>query len=291
MKHARDFRSDSFYDAYEKALSDCAARLQGDGVDLDGYSLPERVDDLEAARRALGYGPIDLLSESAGTRTAMIYAWRHPKSIHRSVLVGVNPPGDFLWYPRAERRADRQVRRHLQARRVVQLADGRPRRDAPLGQQEHPRPLGAPADQARPRRGRRVLRPDALDGRGLADLLADDDQLVARGRGRRPERALVPRDARPARVPGRPGEGRRGRGRADRRRLCQAVLRGPARRELGHRQPRHRLPLGRRPPPGRLAGEPGREPLRAGQDVEGRDTRDQRGPRLRHPAAERPPAS
>src|SRR3954462_8621417 len=100
MKHARDFRSDAFYDAYGKGLSDCVARLQHDGVDLAGYSLPERVDDLEAARRALGYGAVDLLSESAGTRTAMIYAWRHPQSIHRSVLVGVNPPGNFLWYPR-----------------------------------------------------------------------------------------------------------------------------------------------------------------------------------------------
>jgi len=100
MKHARDFRSDSFNDSYGTALSDCAARLQGDGVDLAGYSLPERVDDLEAARRALGYGPVDLLSESAGTRTALIYAWRYPKSIHRSVLVGVNPPGNFIWYPR-----------------------------------------------------------------------------------------------------------------------------------------------------------------------------------------------
>ena len=68
-----------------------------DGVDLAGYSLPERVDDLEAARRALGDGRIDLLSESAGTRTAMIYAWRYPKSIHRSVMIGVNPPGKFLW--------------------------------------------------------------------------------------------------------------------------------------------------------------------------------------------------
>ncbi|MDX1620307.1 MAG: alpha/beta hydrolase [Nitriliruptorales bacterium] len=29
----------------------------------------------------------------------MIYAWRFPDSIHRSVLVGVNPPGNFLWYP------------------------------------------------------------------------------------------------------------------------------------------------------------------------------------------------
>ena len=41
-------------------------------------------------------GAIDLLSESAGTRTAMIYAWRHPASVHRSVMLGVNPPGHFL---------------------------------------------------------------------------------------------------------------------------------------------------------------------------------------------------
>ena len=52
---------------------------------------------MEAAREALGYERIDLLSESAGTRTALIYAWRHPQRIHRSVMVGVNPPGHFLW--------------------------------------------------------------------------------------------------------------------------------------------------------------------------------------------------
>jgi len=100
MKHSRDFVGSAYFEAYGKALSQCAHRLQADGVDLAGYSLPERVDDLEAARRALGYGRIDLLSESAGTRTALIYAWRHPTSIHRSVLVGANPPGNFVWYPR-----------------------------------------------------------------------------------------------------------------------------------------------------------------------------------------------
>ena len=100
MKHSHDFLGSAYYDAYAKGLSECAQRLQHDGVDLAGYSLPERVDDLEAARVALGYRRIDLLSESAGTRTALIYAWRHPASIHRSVMVGVNPPGNFIWYPR-----------------------------------------------------------------------------------------------------------------------------------------------------------------------------------------------
>jgi hypothetical protein len=27
----------------------------------------------------------------------MIYSWRYPKSIHRSVMIAVNPPGHFLW--------------------------------------------------------------------------------------------------------------------------------------------------------------------------------------------------
>ena len=27
----------------------------------------------------------------------MIYSWRHPESIHRSVMLAVNPPGHFLW--------------------------------------------------------------------------------------------------------------------------------------------------------------------------------------------------
>ena len=56
----------------------------------------QQIDDLETARVALGYDQINLLSESAATRTAMIYAWRYPESIHRSVMVAVNPPGNFL---------------------------------------------------------------------------------------------------------------------------------------------------------------------------------------------------
>src|SRR5581483_2134982 len=30
-------------------------------------------------------------------RTAMVYAWRYPSRVHRSVMIGVNPPGNFLW--------------------------------------------------------------------------------------------------------------------------------------------------------------------------------------------------
>lgn len=83
--------------AYGDAFGRCSRRLAAEGIDTSRYGLVQHVDDAEAARTALGYDRINLLSESAGTRTAMIYGWRHPDSIHRSVLVTVNPPGQFLY--------------------------------------------------------------------------------------------------------------------------------------------------------------------------------------------------
>jgi pimeloyl-ACP methyl ester carboxylesterase len=107
--HSRDLLSIASFVANASAYRACAKRLQGKGVDLAGYSLIERVDDLELARTRLGYGPIDLISESAGTRTAMIYAWRYPHSIHRSVMVAANPPGNYLWNPKT---TDEQIHRY-----------------------------------------------------------------------------------------------------------------------------------------------------------------------------------
>ena len=99
VKHSTDILSKKFFDSYAAGFRACAARLTDKGVDLAGYTLAQRVDDFEAVRKALDYDRIDLLSESVGTRTAMIYAWRYPESIHRSVMMSVNPPGHFLWDP------------------------------------------------------------------------------------------------------------------------------------------------------------------------------------------------
>jgi pimeloyl-ACP methyl ester carboxylesterase len=109
LKRSSGFLAVKSMRAYADALRSCAKRLTADGVDLAGYTLPERADDLDAARVALGYQRVDLLSESAGTRTAMIYAWRHPRSVHRSVMIGVNPPGHFLYDPKT---TDDQIRRY-----------------------------------------------------------------------------------------------------------------------------------------------------------------------------------
>ncbi|GFJ76263.1 alpha/beta hydrolase [Phytohabitans houttuyneae] len=111
LRRSADLASERTAERFAGALRDCRRRLADAGADLDGYSLPQRVDDLEAARRALGYGRIDLLSQSAGTRTAMIYAWRYPASLHRSVMIGANPPGHFMWDPEI---TDEQLRHYAE---------------------------------------------------------------------------------------------------------------------------------------------------------------------------------
>jgi len=97
LENSADFLGKASLSAYSQAFASCAKRLERSGVDLAGYTLAEQAGDIEAARVALGYQRIDLLSESAGTRLAMIYAWRYPNSVDRSVMVGVNPPGNFIY--------------------------------------------------------------------------------------------------------------------------------------------------------------------------------------------------
>jgi pimeloyl-ACP methyl ester carboxylesterase len=92
-----DYLGKASLSAYSQAFASCAQRLERAGVDLAGYTLAEQADDIEAARVALGYKDIDLLSESAGTRLGMIYQWRYPNSVDRSVMIGVNPPGNFIY--------------------------------------------------------------------------------------------------------------------------------------------------------------------------------------------------
>lgn len=68
----------------------CRDRLRRT-ADLGEYSTPRMVDDVEAVRMALGYGPIDLIGTSGGTRTALVYMRRYPTSVRAVVLNGVTP--------------------------------------------------------------------------------------------------------------------------------------------------------------------------------------------------------
>jgi pimeloyl-ACP methyl ester carboxylesterase len=69
------------------------------GYDLDRYNIMEVIEDMELARKALGYDKIHLFSLSYGTRVAYLYSLKYPRSIHRSVMIGANPPGRFVWEP------------------------------------------------------------------------------------------------------------------------------------------------------------------------------------------------
>ena len=101
--HIRNLPGDMLGDVALKnmstAYSQCAQRLQNEGVDTNGYTVIEIIDDMEAARKALGYERVNLISQSYGTRLAMIYAWTYPESLYRSVMIAVNPPGHFVNEP------------------------------------------------------------------------------------------------------------------------------------------------------------------------------------------------
>src|SRR5512143_1019755 len=95
----KDLFSEQARAEYVAATKRCAATYQAAGVDMSGYTIPGVVEDMEAVRIAMGYQRIDLLSESYGTRVAQIYAYMHPDSLHRLILIGVNTPGHFIYDP------------------------------------------------------------------------------------------------------------------------------------------------------------------------------------------------
>ncbi|HET9590161.1 MAG TPA: alpha/beta hydrolase [Anaerolineales bacterium] len=92
----KDLFSEQARAEYAAAVGQCAAAHQAAGVDLAGYTVPNVVEDLEAARLAFGYDRINLFSQSFGTRIAQLYAYLHPGSLHRLVLFGIAKPGSLV---------------------------------------------------------------------------------------------------------------------------------------------------------------------------------------------------
>ena len=87
-------------DAMKQAFGDC---LQGWDADPRFYTTSVFSADLEAVRSGLGYGPVNLLGISYGTRVALDYAKRYPANVHAMVLDGIVPPE---WVLGASLRAD-----------------------------------------------------------------------------------------------------------------------------------------------------------------------------------------
>jgi pimeloyl-ACP methyl ester carboxylesterase len=100
LKNNDDLLSEESLKKIGKAWEVVADRFAKEGIDWNGYTMPQVIEDMEAVRRTLKYKCINLQSESYGTRIAYLYGLMYPGSIHRSVMIAVNPPGHFMWDPK-----------------------------------------------------------------------------------------------------------------------------------------------------------------------------------------------
>ncbi|MBX2962531.1 MAG: alpha/beta fold hydrolase [Cyclobacteriaceae bacterium] len=91
--------SDASLNNVEQAAKAYLVELKENGIDITAYTIMDVIEDLEYARKALSYDKINLLSGSYGTRVALLYSYKYPDVINRTVMNGANPPGHFLWYP------------------------------------------------------------------------------------------------------------------------------------------------------------------------------------------------
>ena len=76
-------------------VSDCRQEIEKHS-DLTAYGTEQFTDDVDALRRALGYGAIDIVGISYGTRSALTFLARHPKSVHTLLLEGPLPPENAM---------------------------------------------------------------------------------------------------------------------------------------------------------------------------------------------------
>ena len=70
-------------------VKDCRERLD---ANLSLYTTSIAVEDLEEIRGALGAPQVNLIGGSYGTRVALVYMRRYPKSVRTATLRGVAPP-------------------------------------------------------------------------------------------------------------------------------------------------------------------------------------------------------
>ena len=65
-------------------------------ADLTLYTTPIAMDDLDEVRAALGYERVNIFGGSYGTRAALVYLKRHPKSVRTLTLQGVAPTNEYM---------------------------------------------------------------------------------------------------------------------------------------------------------------------------------------------------
>ena len=86
----------------EKAARRCLSAVLEEEIDPLGYTTAESADDLEDLRKALGAETLSLWGISYGTHLALAMIRRHPTSVHRAVLAGVEGPDHTFILPGAQ---------------------------------------------------------------------------------------------------------------------------------------------------------------------------------------------
>ena len=76
----------------KEAFAQCHDRLIEEGVNFAAFNSLENAADIEAIRRILGYGPINVYGVSYGTLLALHYVRDYPNSARSVVLDAVVPP-------------------------------------------------------------------------------------------------------------------------------------------------------------------------------------------------------
>ena len=192
LKHSTDLQGEKSFRAYGDALQSCADRLTDDGVDLAGYSLAQRVDDLEDARvgtRLRPHRPGERERRNAHGDDLLLAL----PGEHRPVGDDRGEPARPLPLGREDdRRADPSLRRALLRGQHLQRANRRPRRVDEGDRGRHTRPVVLSADQGGQRARRVLLRARGVDLGERPPLVTDDAGLMALGGRRRCERVLVP---------------------------------------------------------------------------------------------------
>ena len=79
----------------EAFVSDCRREIE-EHADPARYTYDYVAHDVEALRKALGYGPMNVVGLSAGTREALTYQAMYPASIRSMLLYGPLPPENLM---------------------------------------------------------------------------------------------------------------------------------------------------------------------------------------------------
>ncbi len=97
-----DFLSQTSLKEIGRKFAEACASLKEAGIDVKQYNILNVVDDMEAARTALGYKKINITGGSYGGAVVMVYCLRYPQSIHRAIMAEAAFPYDIAFGKPAE---------------------------------------------------------------------------------------------------------------------------------------------------------------------------------------------